>query len=168
MNWGNSAWTNSRAPREANSNMANRSSVSHTQENSSTPEWIRKHLNPKQPACNSGLSSLRFPGTRPPQNPTSTQHLSCAAASFLWNAATEVVGGMLLSGMSIIVVIPPAAAARVAVENPSQSVRPGSLMWTCVSTSPGMMTQSPASSLGVHSNGPISRMTPARTLIEAG
>jgi hypothetical protein len=29
--------------------------------------------------------------------------------------------------MSMIVVIPPAAAARVAVAKPSQSVRPGSL-----------------------------------------
>ena len=27
---------------------------------------------------------------------------------------------------------------RVAVSNPSQSVRPGSLMWTCESTRPGM------------------------------
>jgi hypothetical protein len=33
---------------------------------------------------------------------------------------------MLLSGMSRIVVTPPAAAARVAVSNPSHSVRPGS------------------------------------------
>ena len=35
------------------------------------------------------------------------------------------------------VVTPPAAAARVAVEKPSHSVRPGSLMCTCESTSPG-------------------------------
>ena len=32
--------------------------------------------------------------------------------------------------MSTIVVTPPAAAARVAVSNPSQVVRPGSLTWT--------------------------------------
>ena len=39
--------------------------------------------------------------------------------------------------MSQIVVIPPAAAARVADANPSHSVRPGSFTCTCVSTSPG-------------------------------
>ena len=53
------------------------------------------------------------------------------------SAATVVVGGMLFSGMSRIVVTPPAAAARVAVSNPSHSVRPGSLTWTWVSTTPG-------------------------------
>ena len=51
--------------------------------------------------------------------------------------ATLVVAGMLLSGMSTSVVTPPAAAARVACSKPSHSARPGSLMWTCVSTSPG-------------------------------
>ena len=56
-----------------------------------------------------------------------------------------VVAGMLLSGMSTIVVTPPAAAARVAVSKPSHSVRPGSLMWTCVSTMPGETTRSPTS-----------------------
>ena len=35
-----------------------------------------------------------------------------------------VVGGILLRGISTRVVTPPAAAARVAVVNPSQSVRP--------------------------------------------
>ena len=44
--------------------------------------------------------------------------------------ATVVVAGMLFSGMSTSVVMPPAAAARVAVSNPSQSARPGSLMCT--------------------------------------
>jgi hypothetical protein len=34
--------------------------------------------------------------------------------------------------------MPPAAAAAVAVANPSQSVRPGSLTWTWESTSAGM------------------------------
>ena len=52
---------------------------------------------------------------------------------------------MLFSGMSTIVVTPPAAAARVAVAKPSHSVRPGSLTCTCVSTSPGMSTSSSAS-----------------------
>ncbi len=62
------------------------------------------------------------------------------------SAATVVVGGMLLSGMSTIVVTPPAAAARVALAKPSHSVRPGSLTWTWVSTSPGSSTSSSASS----------------------
>jgi hypothetical protein len=53
-----------------------------------------------------------------------------------------VVAGMELSGMSRIVVTPPAAAARVADAKPSHSVRPGSLTWTCVSTRPGIRTSS--------------------------
>ena len=48
-----------------------------------------------------------------------------------------MVGGMQLSGMSTIVVTPPAAAARVAVANPSHSVRPGSFTCTWLSTRPG-------------------------------
>ena len=49
------------------------------------------------------------------------------------------------SGMSTIVVTPPAAAALVAVQQPSQSVRPGSLTCTCESTRPGMITRLPTS-----------------------
>lgn len=41
-----------------------------------------------------------------------------------------VVGGMEFKGMSTTVVTPPEAAARVPVQKPSQSVRPGSLRWT--------------------------------------
>ena len=60
--------------------------------------------------------------------------------------STVVVGGRELSGMSTRVVMPPAAAARVAVQKPSHSVRPGSLTWTWVSTRPGSRTSSPTSS----------------------
>ena len=49
----------------------------------------------------------------------------------------STVGGSELSGMSTIVVTPPAAAALVAVAKPSQWVRPGSLTCTWVSTRPG-------------------------------
>ncbi len=42
----------------------------------------------------------------------------------------------LLRGMLAMVVTPPAAAARVAVQKPSHSVRPGSLMCTWLSTIP--------------------------------
>jgi hypothetical protein len=48
--------------------------------------------------------------------------------------------------MSMILVMPPAAAARVAVSNPSQSVLPGSLMCTWASITPGMITALPKSS----------------------
>src|SRR3981081_2315976 len=65
--------------------------------------------------------------------------------AFLARRRAWVVPGMRLSGISISVVTPPAAAARVAVSNPSQSVRPGSLIWTCVSTRPGMTTDPRAS-----------------------
>ncbi len=47
--------------------------------------------------------------------------------------------------MSTIVVTPPAAAALVAVANPSHSVRPGSLTCTWVSTRPGSRHTSPRS-----------------------
>lgn len=49
-------------------------------------------------------------------------------------------------GMSTIVVTPPAAAAFVAVQYPSQAVRPGSLTWTWQSTIPGITTLFPTSS----------------------
>ena len=51
---------------------------------------------------------------------------------------------MLFRGMSMNVVTPPAAAARLAATKPSHSVRPGSLTWTWVSTSPGSRTSSSA------------------------
>ncbi len=86
-----------------------------------------------------------LPGTAPPQNATSTQHWPAAAARFSVSAATDTVGGSEFSGMSQIVVTPPAAAARVAVANPSHSVRPGSLTCTWVSTRPGSSARSPRS-----------------------
>lgn len=44
---------------------------------------------------------------------------------------------MALRGISITVVTPPLAAARVPVQKPSHSVRPGSFKCTCASTRPG-------------------------------
>src|SRR5262245_53944911 len=125
--------------------IATRKSFSSTAENSSTPDGARKHLKPRTPASTSASSSAALPGTTPPQNATSTWHLPAAAFRFCSSASTVVVAGTLLSGMSTIVVTPPAAAARVAVSNPSHSVRPGSLTWTCVSTIPGEITRSPRS-----------------------
>lgn len=53
---------------------------------------------------------------------------------------------MTYSGMSTMVVTPPAAAALVALQNPSQEARPGSFTWTWQSTMPGITTLSPTSS----------------------
>ena len=114
--------------------------------NSSTPESSRKHLNPNTPASCSGSRSGTLPGTAPPQKPTSTSTCPSATCCFASSAATVVVAGIELRGMSTIVVTPPAAAARVAVANPSHSVRPGSLTWTWVSTRPGRSTSSSARS----------------------
>ena len=71
-----------------------------------------------------------FPGMTPPQNATSVQHWPRAAARFCSRCATVVVGGMELRGMSTTAVTPPDAAARVPVQKPSQSVRPGSFKCT--------------------------------------
>jgi hypothetical protein len=110
--------------------------------NSGTPLSIMKHLTPNTPASCRAPSSPSLPGTAPPQNPTSTAHWPRAAARLTSRAATSSVGGSELSGMSTIVVTPPAAAARVAVAKPSHSVRPGSLTCTWVSTRPGSSTSS--------------------------
>ena len=103
---------------------------------------------------------------RPPQNATSTLSFPSAAARFSDKARTLTVGGIELSGMSTIVVVPPAAAAFVAVLNPSHSDLPGSLTWTCESTSPGITTRSPKSTSARPS--PISTITPCSIRIDAG
>ena len=141
-----SAWTSSGALPRASSGMAMARSGSTTCSNSGTPDSVRKHLNANAPARAIAATSPALPGTTPPANATSTHTRPSAAAAFVSSAASDVVAGMLLSGMSISVVTPPAAAARVAVSNPSHSERPGSSMWTCVSTSPGSTARSPTSS----------------------
>jgi hypothetical protein len=78
------------------------------------------------PAPASAASSPAFLGTTPPMSSTFTAVFPSAAARFISSAATLVVAGMELSGMSQSVVTPPATAARVALAKPSQSVRPGS------------------------------------------
>ena len=142
---GSSACTIMGAPPAASSFIAARSSSRDSGGNSAIPESIRKHLNPTTPASSSGPIAAAFPGTAPPQNATSTAHCPAAAAAFSRSASTETVTGTEFSGMSQIVVTPPASAARVADANPSHSVRPGSLTCTCVSTSPGSRARSPRS-----------------------
>jgi hypothetical protein len=79
-----------------------------------------------------------------------------------------------LSGISTIVVTPPAAAARVAVANPSHAVRPGSFTCTWVSTTPGITTSSPTSTTGTLPGadgvapGATPTILPARIAISAG
>ena len=74
--------------------------------------------------------------------------------------------------MSTKVVVPPAAAARVAVAKPSHSVRPGSFRWTWVSTTPGSTASSPTSSsaapAGTSAHGATAAMRPPATWIAAG
>lgn len=50
-------------------------------------------------------------------------------------AASSTVGGLVL-GMARIIVIPPARAAEVALDQSSLWVAPGSLTWTCTSIKP--------------------------------
>ena len=84
----------------------------------------------------------RFVSSTPPQKPSCVCALCSAHACLTCNASTDRVGGFELSGMSSTVVTPPAAAARVAQSKPSHSVRPGSLICTCVSTMPGISVSS--------------------------
>jgi hypothetical protein len=89
------------------------------------------------------------------------------------SALVVVVGGTELSGMSISVVTPPAAAARVALAKPSHSVRPGSLTWTWVSTRPGRRISRPGSSSTAAASGESPKpataaIRPARTVTVTG
>src|SRR2546422_7697213 len=73
--------------------------------------------------------------------------------------------------MSTRVVMPPAAAALVAVEKPSQSAFPGSQTWTWLSTIPGRTTTSASNStsrdvLRFASTGATETMRPSRIPIE--
>src|SRR4029079_9013997 len=110
--------------------------------NSGTPESTRKHLKPATPSSSIAQMLGALSGTAPPRSATSARRFPRSAATFARTASTVTVGGMEFSGMSTIVVTPPAAAARVAVSKPSHSVRPGSLTCTWVSTRPGSSTSS--------------------------
>lgn len=99
----------------------------------STPDSMRKHLNPLTPSSSNAPRSCSLPGMIPPQNPTSQLTPTFLASSLLtFKFSTVVVGGIELSGMSISVVTPPLIAAVVPVWKPSQAVRPGWFKWTCV------------------------------------
>ena len=153
---GSSAWTMSNPSNAAISRIAASTSAGDSAGNSSTPECSKKHLNPNTPDSCSGRRSATLPGTAPPQNPTSTHVWPSAVLRLTSRAATSTVGGMLLSGMSTIVVTPPAAAALVADSKPSHSVRPGSLTCTWESTIPGSSTSSEPSSTTAAARSPRS------------
>jgi len=130
-------------PRAANNGSAAARCAGVVLSKSSMPLGDMNALRPTTPASSSAPSSVALSalcGTRPPQKATSTCSLPRAAASLRANSSAVTVVGKLLSGMSTHVVTPPAAAARVAVEKPSQSARPGSFMCTCRSTRPGLST----------------------------
>ena len=99
-------------------------------------------------ACSSGRAPT-FPGMRPPHRAKSACDTRDAIAAFSSNDAPSRVRGRLLRGMSPKVVPPPATRARLPVDNPSQSARPGSLKWTCVSTAPGKACRPVASNSAV-------------------
>ena len=137
--------------------MAACSSAEMTAGKSSMPESMRKALKPMTPASINGSRSARLPGIRPPRKPQSTCNCPRAAASLVSSASTVVVTGVLFRGMSARVVMPPAAAALVAVSKPSQAVRPGSLICTWLSTRPGINTRSPRSVTAVSGGDSSSR-----------
>ncbi len=97
----------------------------------------RKHLKPRTPPAPAARDRAYCQERRRPRIRRRRSIALAPRPASPPAPSTVVVVGMLLSGMSTRVVTPPAAAARVACSKPSQSVRPGSLMWTCVSTSPG-------------------------------
>ena len=105
----------------------------------------RRHQKALEPERAGGPERLELGRRCPARRRPRTRHRRSTSrpprAASPSNASTLVVAGMLFSGISTIVVTPPAAAARVAVSKPSQSVRPGSLMWTWVSTTPGITTE---------------------------
>ena len=84
--------------------------------NSSIPEWQRNALKPRTPAGDQrpDLPAARR-GPRRRKSRNRPESLPCAAWTFSASASAVVVTGELFSGMSTSVVIPPAAAARVAV-----------------------------------------------------
>src|SRR6266850_7690446 len=100
---------------------------------------------PTTPHAASSRRRSTSASTSPPHSAKSTTALSDAASYFRSNAFASIVGGTEFSGMSAMVVVPPAAAPRVAASHPSQPARPGSLTCTCASTTPGRTTMPRAS-----------------------
>ncbi len=110
------------------------------------PRVAQERLEPDDPGVGQRLDLVGVARDQAAEEPAVHPELPPGGVPLGGQRRGVVVTGLLLSGMSTSVVIPPAAAAAVAVGNPSQSARPGSLMWTWVSTRPGRIIRSPRSS----------------------
>ena len=123
-------------------------------------------LTPTAPRSASSRKAVSSAPVIPPQSAKSTTEPRSAAARLASNDPPSSTGGSEFSGMSITVVVPPAAAARLPLGQPSQSARPGSLKWTCASTAPGR-TSSPRASIvsaaDTSSSGPTATILPSST-----
>src|SRR3954451_19883583 len=142
---GSSAWTATGRSSAAARSMPAASVSSSAAGKSSIPLSHMNALNPTTPRSASSSSRSRLPGTMAPHSAKSTTADARAAATLASNAAPSIVGGWALSGISMQAVAPPAASARVPVDQPSQPVRPGSLKCTCASITPGRMWSQRAS-----------------------
>ena len=132
-----SACTATSSPAAVAARIASGSCASVMAGNSGTPLSQRNALTPTAPRAARSRNGAGSVPMRPPHSAKSTIDSRSPAARFASNAAPSTTGGREFSGMSMTVVTPPAAAARLPWYQPSQSVRPGSLKCTCASTTPG-------------------------------
>src|SRR5262245_60539334 len=105
-------------------------------------------------------SSGRDAAPSRPQRPKSTSARLDAISAFSSSTAALSTAGTVL-GMSITVVMPPAAAAAVREPKSSLAGKPGSRLWTWASTPPGS-TRSPVASTSSRPGGPP-RSSPVTT-----
>ena len=122
------------------------------------PGVDRKALEPEHARLMQPGQLAGVPGHRAAPEPDVNRALPSRGRPLDLECGASTVGGIEFSGMSMTVVTPPAAAAAVAVANPSQSVRPGSFTCTWLSTSPGSSTSSSPSTT---SNGLVRRNSPS-------
>src|SRR6516225_6555460 len=163
------------APSLVRTGIATRRSASETAWQPAARDCSRSQAKPSTPASKRGARSPALPGTALPQKPTSTNERPAAAWRFIPNEETVAVASAP-SGVSTIVVTPPTAAARVSVSsaasNPWRSGRSGGHAHTWVSTIPGSIARSPASSsgqpAGTSSKSTTPMTLPLRTWTEAG
>ena len=113
-----------------------------TSGNSSTPDGARKHLKPRTPARDERLElAARCPDDAAAER--RRRRGTVRAPRRVWRRAPRTVGRRRDAVERHVDDRRDAAGgggARRGLE-PSHSVRPGSLTWTCVSTSPGMTTK---------------------------
>ena len=103
-----------------------------------------KALKPPAPSCHWPAISGIEGAVSAPHRPKSTTTLRRAISRFSTYSCRVVTGGYV-SGCSITVVMPPAAADMVPVVKSSRSVWPGSSKCACMSIAPGITTRPDAS-----------------------